>query len=69
MVGSNPLMAKLGKALMRKTREKRADRYYEYIDDLVKMMEQQRDHYEKSPRRAAAKKNILSKLRYSTQGG
>ena len=38
--GANPLMERLAKGLMRKTRDKRADRYKDYIDDLVVHVEQ-----------------------------
>ncbi len=40
IAGSNPLVEKLAKGLMRKTRDKRADRYKDYIDDLVVHVEQ-----------------------------
>jgi hypothetical protein len=65
--GANPLVERLAKGLMRRTRDKRADRYKDYIDDLVSQIDLQKEVYERSPSRMAEKKKVLARLRYASQ--
>lgn len=65
--GANPLVERLAKGLMRRTRDKRADRYKDYIDELVSQIDLQKEVYERSPSRMAEKKKVLARLRYASQ--